>query len=231
MRITAVGALLALGYCVEKIAFLGAFLVGRHPADDRQAAAVLVTLAALAMLIGLTIPAWGPLLTRAATGWRHRRTARRLRPLWHDISRTQPGLVLGGGLHRRVVEIYDGRLALQPFIDAAVADIAADLAGRAGLAGEERRALVEAAQIDDGVRAAAAGRTPEQPAVPDWHMPDGGYDEEVAWLVRVADAYAHSPVLKELRRPGTTSRHEVEVGLDEVPLRQSAPHPRTGSGA
>jgi hypothetical protein len=223
MRITAVGALLALGYCVEKVGYLTAYLIGRHPGGERQIAAVVVTLAAFAMLTGLTIPAWGPLLTRVRTWIRHRRAERRLRPLWADICRTLPELVLDGGLHRRVVEIYDGRLALQPFIDAAVAGAATDLADRSGLAGEERRAVVEAAKIDSGVRAAAAGRHPARPAAPDWHTPDGGYEEEVTWLVRVADAYARSPIVSELRHRGESP--------DEVPLRQPAPHPRAGSGA
>jgi hypothetical protein len=98
-------------------------------------------------------------------------------------------------LTRRVVEIRDGRFALQPYLDQRVAEAAARSAADAGLTGPAALAVVEAAQIaaairalDRDARAAVVDR--RQP-----YNPLGGYDGEVAWLVRVTRAYAGSPVV------------------------------------
>ena len=65
-------------------------------------------------------------------------------------------------LVRRVVEIQDGRLALRPYLDAAVADSAELQARGAGLADQELQASVEAAVIAAAVVAKAEEREPAQ---------------------------------------------------------------------
>ena len=99
-------------------------------------------------------------------------------------------------LTRQIIEIRDGQLALRPNYDPAIARAARELARARGLTGDGAEAAVEAAQIAGALRAKAAGHV--LPGHPDavLHDPaDGDLQEEVAWLVRVADAFRSSPVV------------------------------------
>ena len=142
LRITAAGSAFGLTYCVTKAGFLAGYRLGRHPGGEAEIAAVLVTVAALLMTVGFTLPAWGPTVDVALAWCRRQRTWRRLQPLWRDITAALPHLVLDDeahrpivalrdidyALHRRITEIRDGRLALRPFIDQDVAALATRLA-------------------------------------------------------------------------------------------------------
>ncbi|MER7167897.1 MAB_1171c family putative transporter [Micromonospora sp. NPDC000207] len=209
LRVTAVGAGFALLYSANKIGYLLAHRAGSQPAGEEQIAAVLVTISALLMLTGLTMPAWGPLfaVTRRLDDLR---AWRRLHPLWRDVVAALPELELDDSLRRpltalrdseyaltrRVAEIRDGRLALRPYLDTAVTATACRLADAAGLTGDDRRATVEAAQLACALRARRAGTPADDPQpADDLHRPSGGYAGEVAWLSLVTDAYAHSPVV------------------------------------
>jgi hypothetical protein len=150
--------------------------------------------------VGLTIPAWGPRLSAALAWLRRYRDYQRLRPLWMVLYQASPEIALDvprserwwvGDLDyrlvRRVVEIRDGRLALRPYLDIAAAEQAGDAARRAGLAGPELQAAVEAAAIAAAVRAKRSGQAPADPGPDDV---TGGADliSEAAWLGRVAKA-------------------------------------------
>ncbi|MFY1702758.1 MAB_1171c family putative transporter [Micromonospora sp. WMMA1923] len=209
LRVTAVGAVFALLYSINKICYLVAYRSGARPGGEEEIAAVLVTAAALLMITGLTMPAWGPLLTltrRCAD----LRAYRRLGPLWHDLVRALPGIELDDSLRRpftalrdidyaltrRVAEIRDGRLALRPYLAVAVGRTAERLADAAGLTGADRRAAVEAAQLACALHAHRAGTLAAEPQpADDLHRPAGGYAGEVAWLGQVTDAYARSSVV------------------------------------
>ncbi|HWS32401.1 MAG TPA: MAB_1171c family putative transporter [Actinoplanes sp.] len=206
LRTTAVGAAFALLYALNKILYLLAYWSGSQPEGERQIAAVLVTLSALLMSIGLTMPAWGPRLPR----WSDLRSYRRLTPLWHDLVTELPHIELDPALRRartairdidyalirRLAEIRDARLALRPFMDARVTAVAEQHAGRAGLTGEDCRATVEAAQLAYAIRMHRAGNVTDNPQPADTlHLPGDGYVGEVAWLVKVAGAYARSEVV------------------------------------
>ncbi len=84
LRITAVGAAFALLYSTNKIGYLVAYWAGYQPAGERQIAAVLVTIGALLITIGLTMPAWGPTL-KITRRWEDYHSYRRLEPLWRDL--------------------------------------------------------------------------------------------------------------------------------------------------
>lgn len=211
LRITAVGAAVALLYSTNKIGYLVAYWAGYQPAGERQIAAVLVTIGALLITIGLTMPAWGPTL-KITRRWEDYHSYRRLEPLWRDLITALPELELDPALRRRlaavrdtdyaltrrVAEIRDGRLALRPYMDISVTTLAEQFADRAGLTAEQRQAAVEAAQLACALRrrAAALVATAPQPA-DELHRPDGGYAGEVAWLTLVTDVYAHSPVVAQ----------------------------------
>lgn len=211
LRITAVGAAFALLYSLNKVGYLIAYWAGYQPTGEREIAAVLVTVGALLITIGLTMPAWGPTL-RVTRRWEDFHSYRRLEPLWRDLIAALPELELDPNLRRRitalrdidyaltrrVAEIRDGRLALRPYLDVGVTDLAEHFAEQAGLAADQRRAAVEAAQLACALRRRRAGIVATVPQPTDeLHRPDGGYAGEVAWLTLVTDAYARSSVVAQ----------------------------------
>ncbi|MEU8183488.1 MAB_1171c family putative transporter [Micromonospora sp. NPDC049047] len=211
LRITAVGAAFALLYSTNKIVYLVAYWAGYQPTGERQIAAVLVTIGALLITVGLTMPAWGPTL-RITRRWEDLHSYRRLEPLWRDLVAALPELELDSALRRpltaardidyaltrRVAEIRDGRLALRPYSDVSVTALAEQFAERAGLTAEQRRATIEAAHLACALRRHDAGLAADTPQPADeLHRPDDGYAGEVAWLTLVTDAYARSPVVAQ----------------------------------
>ncbi|MFD0821504.1 MAB_1171c family putative transporter, partial [Micromonospora zhanjiangensis] len=177
LRVTAMGAVFGLAYCASKAGYLVGYRLGAHPAGEQRVAAVLVTISALLMIVGLTLPAWGPAVDLALT-WSRRQVAwRRLGPLWTAVTAAQPQLVLDDGvrrtgvafrdidyaLHRRITEIRDGRLALRPYIDERVTEAAAELLAGSGLPAAERAAVLEATMIAAGVRGLRTGTVAERP--------------------------------------------------------------------
>ncbi|MET8040541.1 MAB_1171c family putative transporter [Micromonospora sp. NPDC005215] len=211
LRITAVGAAFALLYSANKIGYLVAYWAGYQPTGERQIAAVLVTIGALLITIGLTMPAWGPTL-RITRRWEDFHSYRRLEPLWRDLIAALPELELDSALRRpltaardidyaltrRVAEIRDGRLALRPYSDVSVTALAEQFAEQAGLTTQDRQAAVEAAHLACALRRHAAGLVAATPQPADeLHRPDDGYAGEVAWLTLVTDAYARSPVVAQ----------------------------------
>ncbi|RKF24657.1 MAB_1171c family putative transporter [Micromonospora globbae] len=226
LRVTAVGAAFALLYSINKIVYLIAYWSGHRPTGEREIASVLVTISALLMMVGLTMPAWGPILT-ITRRWDDFRCYRRLEPLWRDLITALPELELDASLRRpltavrdidyaltrRVAEIRDARLALRPYMDARVTELAEQFAEQAELTAEEQRAAVEAAHLACALRAHCAGRAVELPQPADeLHRPSGGYAGEVSWLTLVSLAYARSPVVA---RTLTASRH---LPASQIPL-------------
>ncbi|WBB75751.1 hypothetical protein O7602_09700 [Micromonospora sp. WMMD1128] len=209
LRLTAVGAAFALLYSTNKIIYLIAYWSGYQPAGERQVAAVLVTIAALLMMVGLTMPAWGPIFT-ITRRWDDYRSYRQLEPLWRDLVAALPELELDPSLRRplsaardidyaltrRVAEIRDGRLALRPYTDVKVTELAERFAGQAGLTVDELRANVEAAHLACALRRHRAGLMAAVPQPADeLHRPEGGYAGEIGWLAQVTTAYTRSPVV------------------------------------
>ncbi len=82
---------------------------------------------------------------------------------------------------RRVVEICDARLALQPWIRSDAVTVPGD------------PATDEAMRIAVGVAARLDDRRADDPDPTPITDPPGGYDGQVAWLVEVATAYRRLP--------------------------------------
>ncbi|MFV2117042.1 MAB_1171c family putative transporter [Streptomyces sp. Act-28] len=154
-----VGAALDLLYAIYKIGLLTILLSGGAvpvgPAS--KAADTLQAIAILLMTIGSVIPA-------ADVVWRAQLryvTLRRLAPLWRTLQRQFPHVVLDHSnagaladllglrqshlrLYRRVIEIRDGMLLLQPHISQELYDSAHQHVVRSGVSGKD---LVEATAI------------------------------------------------------------------------------------
>lgn len=215
LRVSSLGCGFALAYTSYKLVLLvsvglGLGLVEAHgplcvsPVTPVRCAFSVAAPAVAVLLIalGLTLPAlaW-PLEQYLRRRWEARSLAA-LGPLWADITAVAPHVVLDPSgpdaetgrstdleflLHRRVVEINDGLLALRPHRSRVVRDAAR----RSARGGAE--AAVEASVIRAAVEARRAGAEPardeeESPA----HGPAdraGDLRAETEWLLRVARAY------------------------------------------
>ena len=134
-------------------------------------------------------------------------------------------------LSRQIVEIRDGQLALRPHYDPAVARAARQLARERGLTGDGVEAVVEAAQIAGALRDRAAGHAPPRQPGSVLHDPaDGDLREEVAWLIRVAEAYRSSPVVPTalaLADPDTPAER-ADSDSPDGPADSDGPHDSDG---
>ena len=135
----------------------------------------------------------------------------RLRPFWSALIGTHPEILLESpgksftynlgcifarqhqALARRTLEIRDAYYQLRDWMDADVAAKAAELATKEKLTGVRHDAAVEAAVLAGALTAKAL----ELPRTGTGGVQPGGDDmpQEVAWLLRVADAFS-GPVVK-----------------------------------
>ncbi|MFC7614935.1 MAB_1171c family putative transporter [Actinokineospora soli] len=178
LRLAATGAVGGLAYVAARYADVVAAPLGLDPLAWEPVARLGAGLGAILALLGWSVPGWAP-QARALRDWvRDFRAYRDLHPLWAALVRANPDLALDPAasrtavrdldfrLHRRVVEILDGRRWLRP-----------DVAERPGDPRAEAAAIAAALAVRDRVGAASA------PAV-------DPSDTDTAWLVRVARAYS-----------------------------------------
>lgn len=226
LRITAAGCLFALLYAAYKV--FGLVSIGLElnllPHGVRCSTPISpvrcvfsVTAPALAVLLitlGLTLPAvaW-PFSQFLRRRWESRSYAA-LAPLWADITGATPEVVLtvaGAArgadgdaddsdflLHRRVIEINDGGLALRPHRSPRVQENAERAVAARGLAGTpEGDAIVEAAILRAAVHAKKTGSEPRPdaaPPAPGAASRAGNLRAETEWLLLVARAYADEEI-------------------------------------
>ncbi|SMD24450.1 MAB_1171c family putative transporter [Kibdelosporangium aridum] len=206
LRMVSAGIMSSLLYHVHKALFFAAarFDIAYPKAFGGFLDRMLPLLAAIFVLVGVTVPTWAPKLgLNALFGWLARlRTYHRLRPLWLALYQATPQIALipprsaaaelllptdvDLRLYRRVIEIRDGRLALQPYLDPEIGS--ATRAKASGIDGRRLDALVEANMLAAAVAAKRAGaptRDSEMVAVA------GGRDLEsdTAFLMDVARAF------------------------------------------
>lgn len=183
------------------------------PTNDTLSHALLVA-AVVSVILGGTIPA---ALTLAR--WPRRlRILRALHPLWLDVYRATPGVVLNPPrtpsrpptpspastrelLLRRIVEIRDGARETRPYLDPSVVRTAKEAARASGLSGDELAATAEAARLAASLHAArdtdavpASVSTTEPLA----NLGGADLDTDAATLLPVALAYATSPIVASI---------------------------------
>ena len=216
LTLVAVGGAIGLGYVAHGVLYLlGQRLGFGYPVSEVTASTVLGAVSVSLVVIGTTLPAWGPRigLERAAQWFATRTACRRLYPLWRDVCRAAPDVVLQPvpaslmdalavrnlrfRLYRRVIEIRDGRLVLAARASSDTPRHAEKLARDSGLTGHKLLAVVEAACLRIGIES-GVNTQPDSlaglqvpPTVATTEIAD-----EVAFLEMVADAYQNSPVVK-----------------------------------
>ncbi|MFC0528191.1 MAB_1171c family putative transporter [Phytohabitans kaempferiae] len=212
LRTTAVGAASGLLYAAVRVADVIGAQMGADVRRWEPIAPPAASLGALLVILGLTMPAWGPRLSEFRGWLRRRRQYRQLQPLWADLHRLMPQIALeppattplgdlDRRLYRRVIELYDGSLALRPYLDEAAAGRAGRIGARLGLRADDLAAVMEAARLRGAVHAYAHGEPRATVEEGGDEPPPGRLDEgadlaqEVARLVRVSRAYAGSPVV------------------------------------
>ncbi|MBE9375290.1 hypothetical protein IQ251_12630 [Saccharopolyspora sp. HNM0983] len=191
------GAAVGIGWAVLKVLAAMTVLAGGSGGWETLASAILSATCVSLVGIGVTMPAWGPVIAAPVRWVRHYRTHRALRPLWSvlhtafpEIARTHPGqsTAIAWRLARRVVEIEDGLLLLAPYRTPQERT-----SPRTG----DPEAVWEAVEIRDALHDVARGRTPPvaEPPVPAPQREAGDLDAEAAWLRRVARAYCRVPAI------------------------------------
>lgn len=240
LRLLAAGAAVGIVYVGYDLVFLAASQLGQPQwlGDQQLITQSLSVTSVLLMVVGFTIPRWGPRvgLPRLLRWARRYRAHRRLYPLWRDLCQVFPDVALvhpttwwrdavavpdlDFALHRRVIELRDARLRLRPYLDAEIAQNAAELGRHAGLDGEQLHVVVVAASLVAAMGAKAGG----QPAHPGWSAAaePGGTDlpadleSESAWWMKVAAAY-RSPLVRTLipqhGQPATAEQARSPHGL------------------
>ena len=218
LRTVALGGIVGLGYVAnEGLYVLGAQVDATYPLGDKDMiTTVLVAGGTSLMIIGSTMPAWGPIVgIPAAARWIDRYWMLRvLYPLWADLYRASPDIALSlpssplmdalamrdlnVRLYRRVVEIRDGLLTLRPFVDPKVREVAGALGRSAGLSGDELDAVAEAATVAAAIRAKRRRRAIAGGDVVAAAPVGSDLSAEAAYLTRLSRAYRNSSVVRML---------------------------------
>lgn len=193
--IGAIGYVLAGVYCVVRTTFIVRAIAGnRIPIAEGDVTGWLITASLPLVLIGVTVPGWGPRLAAAVRWWRMHRAFRRLHPLWAELTAAQPHVRMSLGrsrddlalrLHLRVVQIWDARRALLDHCDAADYDRA--LADHRHRRAEIKTAYAEGAMLRAGLRRHRAGTVvPQTTPLPPAGVETADLAANVAWLQHVA---------------------------------------------
>ncbi|WP_181773541.1 MAB_1171c family putative transporter [Amycolatopsis pittospori] len=157
------------------------------------------------LVIGMTIPSWGP---RVARNWRRRRAYRHLTPLWDALAPTRTAVPVPAPrsrhsrLRHRVIGIRDALVGpLRDHLDENTIRLAKGEAMRSGLTEDDAQAVGEAALIAAAVSAHSSGRSAGIPATQTPQLRrEEDFDAETAWLVKVSQAYSRSSIVPAVLR-------------------------------
>lgn len=143
--------------------------------------------------------------------WRHYRDCRALFDLWRRVTLEprRPALLDALLMNRislrrydRAMEIWDGLVALQPYTEHAVIDLARALCQECGVAADEAEAIVEAAGLASALAARRRDRLAWQPLTAP--LRNQGLTEDldgaIAYLRRVAQNLERSPLVLSIAR-------------------------------
>lgn len=213
LRVTAIGAYIALGYCLCRGIYLLALQAHVRIEPLVDLAIPFVSLGQTLCFVGLTMPSWGPHLTNRKVRRGQLHSYRSLHPLWFALYQAFPAIALHPPvkprdnqvavgdldyrLYRRMIEIRDGLLVLRPYLGPQENDTGLDMTTEDSL---HRRSAVEAQRIHRGLSAMLRDERSDSPTgMIEFPGADTATDE-LAWLVAVSRVFAQLPALDE--RPG-----------------------------
>jgi hypothetical protein len=205
---TTAGALLGLVYCLGRTADVAGALAGLNPLTWEALPRLGAGGGEVLYLIGWTMPSWGPKVSAGRAWLASYRAHHHLYPLWAALYQLAPHIALDPPkprileilnfrdldfrLHRRVIEIQDGRLALRPYLSAAAPATAPAQAEEDRLDTSSRiDAATEAMQLRIAMNAKASNMPPLESAAAQPPAPAGQDDfhGEIKRLVAVAQAF------------------------------------------
>lgn len=197
LRVVGAGSWLGLAYCAFKLIGLAGARLGRDVYTlCNSVAPICASVAALMVIGGFAIPAFGP----RVSAWRR---LRRLAPLWRDVTSRVPEVTMEQSrwaswfpladlewrANRQMAEIRDVQRGIRRHVDAAVIDIARERARSAALDAEHAAAVVEAAALRRGLSNQATGYLPPYDADSAVMTVSTELTQEHAHLLRVAAVY------------------------------------------
>ncbi|MFF0063843.1 MAB_1171c family putative transporter [Streptomyces sp. NPDC005279] len=219
---TALGAVLTLSYSAVGAADAIARCAHLPPPGWGQLAWTCGDIGSLLKLLGWTLPGWGPQAYGVTECLRKHRQYRTLRPLWLAFYQAMPAIALRSHiswpakvfgapgldfrLYRRVIEIRDGQLALRDRVAPGVTGAAVKRGLAAGLRGDDLQAVVQAAQLASALRARENGRQTGTDVMVEGPVRVTLADE-IAWLMKVSEAFARSPIVGEALRDAALAPH------------------------
>lgn len=217
------GAAIGLLYTVTRATDIVAARAGVDLYRWENVAELGAGLGALLVMLGLTVPSWGPRISVLTQRVRRLLAYVRLRPLWSRFYALDPSiafddqradgagpirrrlrsavLVLGDPeyhIARRVVEIRDGILSLRPYQDPVVAQRAREYHAACGLCADDLDAAVTAAQIRAALETQATTPRRSQPQDSAIGNTPADLDAEIAWLLKVTENVAKAAAHPEL---------------------------------
>jgi hypothetical protein len=203
-RLVAVGVLIGLGYVATKLAAMIAASAGASTVVLDRVVLAQYVVAILVVLIGGTVPAWGPKvgLDRLLDTLLARRDCRRLRPLWQILYDVVPQIALQPRpvkprlrRIRLTIEILDGYVLLSPWMSARTEREVRRHAGHHPPGRFDPEAAVAAEMLALAVSRKRAGLPPvDDPAAIRGFLepaPEDGHANaaaQVQWLARIARA-------------------------------------------
>lgn len=230
LRLVAIGGFIGLVYCVHEGLRVMASAIGvtNGVLDSNLVTQILIATGVGLMVIGSTMPAWGPRVgvPELVSWFRRYRAYRHLYPLWHALYEASPDIALlpprsriadvltvrdlDFRLYRRVVEIRDGLLAVRPYREPEVVTSALELCREAGLDQEETPLIAEAAALAVALDAKRRGEPGAGGAASAEVAGGADLASEVLALERLARCYVRSRIVRDIQATAQRGRKHTE---------------------
>lgn len=223
---TAAGAISGVLYFVARMADVIAPHLGGDPLRWEPVAALAAVASSILTMIGLTMPSWGPRISKFKQWGRHYTEFQRLHPLWSKLAAEFPKVQLIGIVPRRwavarrtsdlvlwlsrmKTEIRDAQIELgRARRSREVAEAARSRAESSGITDDAQEAIIQAALIEYGFAEKTRAGTLDGPGLSEPLHGGTNAIDEVQFLLRVSRSRRH-PIV----------RQTVEQFEDELPVR------------
>ncbi|MCM6774046.1 hypothetical protein NDR87_11235 [Nocardia sp. CDC159] len=218
LRTAAVGSALGFPYAAVRVADIFAARTGVDAHRFESIARLGAGLGGYLLVVGWTMPTWGPRLSRVFVWVRHQRSFYALSPLWRALYEIMPDIALtlprqadrparpvrhiDFHLYRRLIEIRDAAAALRPYHDEAISQVIRRRAAAQDITGRTLEAIVEAADLAAAIERRRLCISPPDLEVStteghteQHNRADEGLYGELSWLTMVAEAFVRSPLV------------------------------------